>query len=183
MSSDSQRGNDYLPRRGLHRIVPADEPGPCSRRLSREQRRALLDVPPKVNANDQPREFLQDLVRLIGQIVQAKVASPENGAGPGSSPPNPPPSPRSPSIQRRATSLRSHECDTRSSRGAVANLRSRLDARRACEPAQSAGHSHHRWRLDSLRAGISRSGPQLFRSSRSRRRVVRHRRWTRSLNI
>ncbi len=48
-------------------------PGPCSRRLTREQRRALLEVREKVNAKDQPREFLQDLVRLIGQIVQAKV--------------------------------------------------------------------------------------------------------------
>ena len=74
VSSDSQRGNDYLPAGGFHRIVPADEPGPCSRRLSREQRRALLEVREKVSAKDQPQEFLQDLVRLIGQIVQAKVA-------------------------------------------------------------------------------------------------------------
>ena len=74
MSSDSQRGNDYLPAGGFHRIVSADEPGPCSRRLSREQRRALLEVRERVNPQDRPREFLQDLVSLIGQIVRTKVA-------------------------------------------------------------------------------------------------------------
>ena len=74
MSSDSQRGNDYLPAGGFHRIVSGDEPGPCSRRLSREQRRAVLEVREKVSANDRPQEFLQDLVTLIGQIIRAKVA-------------------------------------------------------------------------------------------------------------
>jgi len=73
VSSDSQSGNDYLPDGGLHRIVAADDPGPCSRRLSREQRQALLDVRQKIASQDQPREFLQRLVGLIGQIVQAKV--------------------------------------------------------------------------------------------------------------
>jgi diguanylate cyclase (GGDEF)-like protein len=72
VSSDSQRGNDYLLGGGFHRIAPSDDPGP-SRRLSREQRRALLEVREKVNAKAQPREFLQELVALIGQIVQAKV--------------------------------------------------------------------------------------------------------------
>ena len=73
MNSDSQSGNDYLPDGGLHRIVAADDPGPCSRRLSREQRQALLDVRQKIASQDQPLEFLQRLVGLIGQIVQAKV--------------------------------------------------------------------------------------------------------------
>ena len=73
MSSDSQRGKDYLPAAGLHRIVPADGQGTRRRHLSREQRRALLEVPRKVSANDEPRAFLQDLVKEIGQIVQAKV--------------------------------------------------------------------------------------------------------------
>ncbi len=74
MSSDSQRGNDYLPVGGFHRIVSADEPGPCSRRLSREQRRALLEVRERVDPKGRPQEFLQDLVSLIGQIVRTKVA-------------------------------------------------------------------------------------------------------------
>ena len=52
---------------------PPNDPGPCSRRLSPEQRRALLEVRQKVSSKDQPREFLQDLVTLVGQIVQAKV--------------------------------------------------------------------------------------------------------------
>jgi diguanylate cyclase (GGDEF)-like protein len=51
---------------------PPNDPGPCSRRLSAEQRRALLEVRQKVSS-DQPRKFLQDLVTLVGQIVQAKV--------------------------------------------------------------------------------------------------------------
>jgi diguanylate cyclase (GGDEF)-like protein len=72
VSSDSQRGNDYLPGGGFHRIAPSDDPGPCSRLLSREQRRALLEVRQKVNTKD-PREFLQDLVTLVSQIIQAKV--------------------------------------------------------------------------------------------------------------
>ena len=50
-----------------------DDPGPCSRRLSPEQRIALLEVRHRINATDQPREFLQELVRLIGEIVEAKV--------------------------------------------------------------------------------------------------------------
>src|SRR5262245_2503010 len=54
-------------------MVPPDDPGPCSQRLSSEQRRALLEVRRKISAKDQPLAFLQDLVRLIGQIVQAKV--------------------------------------------------------------------------------------------------------------
>src|SRR4030095_17115220 len=74
VTRESRRGNDYLPASGCHRMaVQADERGSCSRRLSREQRRALLEVRQKVIAKDQPREFLQDLVSLIGQIVQAKV--------------------------------------------------------------------------------------------------------------
>ena len=54
--------------------MSADEPGPCSRRLSREQRRALLEVRQRVNPKGRPQEFLQDLVSLIGQIVRTKVA-------------------------------------------------------------------------------------------------------------
>ncbi len=50
-----------------------DDPGPCSGRLSLEQRAALLEVRQKVSSRDQPRVFLQDLVTLIGQIVQTKV--------------------------------------------------------------------------------------------------------------
>lgn len=72
MSSDSRRGNDYLPDGGFHRIS-SDDPGPCSRRLSIEQRQALLDVRQQIVSRGQPREFLQHLVKLIGQIVQAKV--------------------------------------------------------------------------------------------------------------
>jgi len=74
VSSDSQRGNDYLPAGGFHRIVSADEPGPCSRRLSREQRRALLDVRHQVDPEAKPQEFLQNLVSLIGDVLRAKVA-------------------------------------------------------------------------------------------------------------
>ena len=73
MSSDSERANDYLPGGGFHRINAPDDPGPCSRRLSPEQRLALLEVRQKVGANAEPREFLRDLVARIGQIVQAKV--------------------------------------------------------------------------------------------------------------
>ena len=81
MSSDSRRGNDYLPDAGFHRIA-SDDPGPCSRRLSPEQRQALLDVRQRVARHDQPQTFLQDLVRCIGQIVRAKVsvAGKRNGA-------------------------------------------------------------------------------------------------------
>ncbi len=50
-----------------------DDPGPCSRRLSPEQRVALLEVRHRIDATDQPREFLQELVTLIGEIVGAKV--------------------------------------------------------------------------------------------------------------
>ena len=74
MTSDSQRGNDFLPTGGFHRIVSVDEPEPCSGRLSRDQRRALLEVREKVNPADQPQEFLQDLVSLIGHIIRSKVA-------------------------------------------------------------------------------------------------------------
>jgi diguanylate cyclase (GGDEF)-like protein len=73
VSSDSLKGNDYLPGAGLQRIVSSDDPGSCSRRLTRDQRQALLEVRQKVNRNDQPREFLYDLVNQIGQVVQAKV--------------------------------------------------------------------------------------------------------------
>jgi diguanylate cyclase (GGDEF)-like protein len=52
---------------------PPNDLGPCSRRLSPEQRRALLEVRQKVSSEDQPREFLLDLVTLVGQIIQAKV--------------------------------------------------------------------------------------------------------------
>jgi diguanylate cyclase (GGDEF)-like protein len=73
VNSDSQRGKDYLPSAGFHGLVPSDDPGPCSRRLSREQRRALLEVRRQINTEEQPREFLRDLVRLIGEILDAKV--------------------------------------------------------------------------------------------------------------
>jgi diguanylate cyclase (GGDEF)-like protein len=54
--------------------MASEDPGPCSRRLSAEQRQALLDIRQKIVSRDQPREFLQHLVKLIGQVVQAKVA-------------------------------------------------------------------------------------------------------------
>lgn len=71
MNSDSQRGNHYLPGGGLRRTMPED-PEPCNQRLTPEQHRALLEVRQKIGAKE-PREFLQDLVRLIGEVVQAKV--------------------------------------------------------------------------------------------------------------
>lgn len=74
MSSDSQRGNDCLPGAGLHRLIPSTEPGLYSRRLSGDQCRALLEVRWKVSPQDEPRKFLQELVNLIGEIIQAKVA-------------------------------------------------------------------------------------------------------------
>jgi diguanylate cyclase (GGDEF)-like protein len=54
-------------------MVSSDDSGPSSRRLSREQRRALLEVQQQISRKERPQEFLQDLVRLISQIVQAKV--------------------------------------------------------------------------------------------------------------
>ena len=61
--------------RRIHRIVSADEPGPCSRRLSREQRRALLEVRERVDPKGRPQEFLQDLVSLIGQNRSPRLRS------------------------------------------------------------------------------------------------------------
>lgn len=80
MSSDSERGNDYLPGGGFHRIHD-DVPAPASRRLSPEQRAALLEVRQKVSAKHQPQEFLQDLVTLISRILQAKVVVAGKRAG------------------------------------------------------------------------------------------------------
>jgi len=94
VSGDSQRGNDCLPGAGLHRLVPPNDPGLNSRRLSRDQCRALLEVRWKVSPKDQPRKFLQELVNLIGQIIQAKVAVAGKRAGAwvvaAESVPNPP---------------------------------------------------------------------------------------------
>lgn len=80
MSGDSERANDYLPDDGLRRTT-SDDQGPCSRRLSPEQRVALLEVRQKVSANDQPQKFLRDLVTHIGEIVQAKVGVAGKRAG------------------------------------------------------------------------------------------------------
>ena len=55
-------------------MIPSDEPGPFSRRLSDEQRLALLDVRHQIDSTRPPREFLQDLVTLISRILRAKAA-------------------------------------------------------------------------------------------------------------
>jgi diguanylate cyclase (GGDEF)-like protein len=73
VSGDSERGNDYLPGGGFHRVKEPDHPSANRRRLSPEQRVALLEVRQKVSAKHQPREFLNNLVALISQIVKAKV--------------------------------------------------------------------------------------------------------------
>ena len=73
MSNDSARGNDCLPRGGFHGIEAHDDPGRGSRRLTAEQRAGLIGIRQKVSSQDRPKEFLHDLVKLISQVVQAKV--------------------------------------------------------------------------------------------------------------
>jgi len=52
---------------------PSDPHDACHRLLSAGQHRALLDIPRRIRATSSPQAFLQDLVTLVGSIVQAKV--------------------------------------------------------------------------------------------------------------
>jgi len=57
------------------------EPAPGRRCLSAEQRRALLQVPPRVPLAVAPREFLGQLVSLIGGVLHVKAAVAGRHAG------------------------------------------------------------------------------------------------------
>ena len=72
---DSQIRGEYLPGAGFQPAAPGiPEPAPGSRFLSPEQRRALLQVPQRVPIAVAPREFLKQLVSLVGNAINAKAA-------------------------------------------------------------------------------------------------------------
>jgi diguanylate cyclase (GGDEF)-like protein len=74
VTRDSQRGTQFLPDGGLHRLTPSNEDSPGSRHLSEEQRRALLELPLKIDRTSLPREFLRGLVTAISEVLQTTVA-------------------------------------------------------------------------------------------------------------
>jgi diguanylate cyclase (GGDEF)-like protein len=75
VSDDSQSRGEYLPDSGFQQAVPQiPQPAGSHRRLSLEQRTALLQVPQRVPAAAAPREFLGQLVSLIGRVLETKAA-------------------------------------------------------------------------------------------------------------
>ena len=55
-------------------MVPSDEPSQRNRRLSAEERRALLDVRLRVSKSDPPHVFLHNLVTALSGVIRTKVA-------------------------------------------------------------------------------------------------------------
>jgi diguanylate cyclase (GGDEF)-like protein len=75
VTDDSQTRVEYLPDSGFQQTMgQIAHPGGAHRRLSSEQRSALLQVPQRVPAAAAPREFLGQLVSLIGHALDTKVA-------------------------------------------------------------------------------------------------------------
>ena len=74
-NDDSQTRGEYLPDSGFQQEMSqiAHPPG-GHRRLSSDQRSALLQVPQRVPAAAAPREFLAHLVSLIGRVLETKAA-------------------------------------------------------------------------------------------------------------
>jgi diguanylate cyclase (GGDEF)-like protein len=75
VSDDSQTRGEYLPETGFQQAMPqiARSAG-GHRRLSSEQRSALLQVAHRVPATVAPRQFLDQLVSLIGRVLETKAA-------------------------------------------------------------------------------------------------------------
>jgi hypothetical protein len=74
-NDDSQTRGEYLPDSGFQQeMSPIAHPPGGHRRLSSEQRSALLQVPERVPAAAAPREFLGHLVSLIGRVLETKAA-------------------------------------------------------------------------------------------------------------
>jgi diguanylate cyclase (GGDEF)-like protein len=74
VTDDSQTRVEYLPDAGFQ---PAGTrlPRPAGhRRLSSDQRKALLQLPQSVPAASAPREFLGQLVALVGHVLETKAA-------------------------------------------------------------------------------------------------------------
>ena len=75
VSDDSQMRGENLPDSGFQQEAPqiAHAAG-GHRRLSSEQRSALLEIPHRVPTAAAPRQFLGQLVSLIGQVLHTKAA-------------------------------------------------------------------------------------------------------------
>ena len=75
VNDDSQTRGEYLPDSGFQQEMPQiAHPSGGHRRLSSEQRSALLQVPQRVPAAAAPREFLGQLVSQIGRVLETKAA-------------------------------------------------------------------------------------------------------------
>ena len=75
VTDDSQSRGEYLPDSGFQQAIPPiPKPAGGHRRLSSEQRSALLQVPQRVPAAAAPREFLGQLVSQIGRVLETKAA-------------------------------------------------------------------------------------------------------------
>jgi GAF domain-containing protein len=75
VNDDSQTRGEYLPDSGFQQDMPQiAHPVGGHRRLSSAQRNALLQVPQRVPVAAAPREFLGQLVSLIGRVLEAKAA-------------------------------------------------------------------------------------------------------------
>jgi len=75
VTDDSQSRGEYLPDQGFRKAIPPNpQPAGGHRRLSSEQRSALLQLPQRVPAAAAPREFLGQLVSLIARVLETKAA-------------------------------------------------------------------------------------------------------------
>jgi len=75
VSDDSQTRGEYLPGAGFQQTMrQIAHPSGEHRRLSSEQRSALLQIPQRVPPAAAPREFLTQVVSLIGRALDTKAA-------------------------------------------------------------------------------------------------------------
>jgi diguanylate cyclase (GGDEF)-like protein len=74
VTDDSQTRVEYLPESGFQPATTHLPRAPGHRRLSSDQRNALLQLPQSVPAASAPRDFLGQVVALVGHVLETKAA-------------------------------------------------------------------------------------------------------------